>query len=53
MPPLSSEEILSGLIYSANSDNKTLQEEIEKLKYRVYNLEKNVNSIMQIIREMK
>ena len=53
MSPLSSEEILSGLIHSANSDNKTLQEEIEKLKYRVYNLEKNINSIMQIIREMK
>ena len=52
MPPLSSEEILSGLIHSANSDNKILQE-IEELKYRVNNLEKNINSIMQIIREMK
>ena len=49
MPPLSSEEILSGLVLSANSDNETLQNEIESLKCRVDNLEKDVNDIIKVV----
>lgn len=52
MPPLSSEEILSGLVLSANSDNETLQNEIENLKRRVDNLEKDVNDIIKVIVKM-
>ena len=52
MPPLSSEEILSGLVHSANSDNITLQNEIESLKRRVDNLEKDVSDIIKVIVKM-